>query len=55
MDGTRVLRRALNLKFKGKRHMGRFRARWFSQALSKELARNLKVKNFGKLLVHQPA
>jgi hypothetical protein len=35
--------------------MGRFRARWFSRALRKELARNLKRKNFGRLLVHQPA
>jgi hypothetical protein len=33
LDRTRVLRRALELTFKGKRHIGRPRTRWFSQEL----------------------
>jgi hypothetical protein len=33
MDRTRIPRRALELKFKGKRPMGRPSIRWFSQVI----------------------
>jgi hypothetical protein len=33
MNTTRTMRNALELKFKGKRHMGQLRKRWFSQEL----------------------
>jgi hypothetical protein len=33
MDGTRILKRALELEFKGRRPMGQSRTKWFSQVL----------------------
>jgi hypothetical protein len=51
MDGTWMLRRALILTFEGKRCIGWFRTRWFSQILEDSKKRRKNWRTFS-LLIH---